>query len=586
MQDQHKTREQLLLEMATLRQRVSELEAPDAERKRTEAALRESEETARVLLNAPNDSALLLEPDGTIIALNQTTTRYLGKEMHELLNTNVFDLFPPDVAMQRKAQNERVIQTGQPIRYEDERAGIWFDNRIYPIFAQGTVARLAVFARDITDRKRAEQELKRRAYQQEQLLETARYLTSSLDLKEVLTRIATRAKELLNAYGCTIYLLEADGRTLRPEVAVEPAYEEEILSAFLNVDRSFTGKAIKARRSMIFNDAPNDPAGDQIPGTPFEEDERLIITPFVVRGNVLGAMTLNRLGRLFTEEDLALAETFASYAEAALKNARTHQELQQEVEERNRAEEALRQSMLELHVRNEELDAFAHTVAHDLQNPLSIIIGMAEVLQDECALMPLDQLCAHLQTIAQSGHKMDRIIDELLLLAQVRKGQVKLARLEMHDIVSEARQRLAEMIDQYQAEIVLPEKWPAAWGHGPWLEQVWINYLSNAIKYSGRPPRLELGATPQADGSVRFWVRDNGPGLSLQEQSRLFTPFTRLDHLRAQGQGLGLSIVRRVIDKLGGQVGVESSGVPGEGSVFSFTLPGAGDHVGEQDDDQ
>ncbi len=75
---------------------------------------------------------------------------------------------------------------------------------------------------------------------------------------------------------------------------------------------------------------------------------------------------------------------------------------------------------------------------------------------------------------------------------------------------------------------------------------------------------------------VRFWVRDNGPGLSPKEQSRLFAPFTRLDQARAKGYGLGLSIVQRIAEKLGGQAGVESEGVPGRGSIFYFTLPGVG----------
>ena len=86
---------------------------------------------------------------------------------------------------------------------------------------------------------------------------------------------------------------------------------------------------------------------------------------------------------------------------------------------------------------------------------------------------------------------------------------------------------------------------------------------------------MELGATAQPDGMVRFWVRDNGPGLASEDQARLFIPFTRLNQVRAKGHGLGLSIVRRIVEKLGGQVGVESHGLPGQGSSFFFTLPGA-----------
>jgi two-component system sensor histidine kinase/response regulator len=141
----------------------------------------------------------------------------------------------------------------------------------------------------------------------------------------------------------------------------------------------------------------------------------------------------------------------------------------------------------------------------------------------------------------------------------------------MASIVAEAQQRLAHMIEEHQAEIILPDTWPVALGHGPWVEEVWVNYLNNAIKYGGQPPHVELGATKQPDGMVRFWVRDNGPGLRPEEQARLFTPFTRLDQVRTKGHGLGLSIVGRIVEKLGGQVGVESE--VGRGSVFTFTLP-------------
>ena len=177
-----------------------------------------------------------------------------------------------------------------------------------------------------------------------------------------------------------------------------------------------------------------------------------------------------------------------------------------------------------------------------------------------------------LQFIGQSGHKMDSIINELLLLSSVRvMEEIEIQPLNMTYLVAEAQERLTYMTEEHQAEIVLPDRWPVAQGHAPWVEEVWANYLSNAIKYGGRPLHIELGATSQQDGFVRFWVRDNGPGLSLEQQARLFAPFERLGQVRAEGHGLGLSIVLRIVEKLGGQVGVESE--VGQGSVFFFTLP-------------
>ncbi len=237
----------------------------------------------------------------------------------------------------------------------------------------------------------------------------------------------------------------------------------------------------------------------------------------------------------------------------------------------------LRRLNEELQSRNEELDAFAHTVAHDLQSPLSLVIGYAEVLEQDFANLPAEELRVYLHTIAGNSRKMSAIIDSLLLLAGVHKADVELKPLNMADILTQAQQRLAPLLAEYQPEIILPTSWPAARGYGPWVEEVWTNYLSNAIKYGGRPPRLKLGGDVQPDGMVRFWIRDNGSGLTVEEQQRLFRPFTRLDQVRVKGHGLGLSIVRRIVEKLGGEVGVESDGIAGEGSTFSFTLPGIDD---------
>ena len=169
---------------------------------------------------------------------------------------------------------------------------------------------------------------------------------------------------------------------------------------------------------------------------------------------------------------------------------------------------------------------------------------------------------------------MKNIIDELLLLASVRQqDDVPIQALDMAGIVGNVLERLAFEIEEAQAEVRTPDAWPTALGYGPWVQEVWANYISNAIKYGGVPPHIELGATVEAGDLVRFWVRDDGPGIAPEAQARLFTPFTQLNQVRAKGHGLGLSIVQRIVEKLGGRVGVES-GV-GQGSTFYFTLPAA-----------
>ncbi len=225
-----------------------------------------------------------------------------------------------------------------------------------------------------------------------------------------------------------------------------------------------------------------------------------------------------------------------------------------------------------LQEQNADLEAYAYTVAHDLKGPLAVILGHTDLIADELSKHHLQHLAAQFALVQSNVQKQINIVNELLLLASLRKEEVQPAPLNMADIVAQAQRQLAHMIMEHKAEIYPPFDWPIAWGYAPWVEEVWVNYLSNGMKYGGQPPRLSVGGAPQRDGMVRFWVQDNGRGLTSSDQHTLFTEFTRLGQARAQGYGLGLSIVRRIIQKLGGEVGVESE--PGQGSTFYFTLPG------------
>lgn len=234
--------------------------------------------------------------------------------------------------------------------------------------------------------------------------------------------------------------------------------------------------------------------------------------------------------------------------------------------------DSLRQQNLDLQERVEELDTFAHTVAHDLKGSFGALICFAATLKEDYDRLSAEQRQKCLDNLVNTAYKLNNVVDELLLLAEMREADVVLNPLYMAPIVTAAQHRLDSMIEDSKAEIVLPATWPTVQGYAAWVEEVWVNYLSNAIKYGGRPPRMELGADLRPDGMVRFWLRDNGQGLTLDQQVHLFKPFTRLDRVRADGHGLGLSVVQHIVNKLGGRVGVES--VLGKGSVFSFTLRG------------
>jgi two-component system, sensor histidine kinase and response regulator len=245
----------------------------------------------------------------------------------------------------------------------------------------------------------------------------------------------------------------------------------------------------------------------------------------------------------------------------------TLRRLQQTLEEKNKQ---LEEKNVQLSEQNAELEAFAHTVAHDLKNPLNSITGLSSLLVYKFSSSIDMEGIKFLNHIEKNALKMASIIDALLLLASSRHSDVKMTPLNMNSILTNVQQRLVDMIDEYQGEIVMPSKWPTALGYEPWIEEVWSNYISNGLKYGGQPPRLELGATTETN-HVCFWVRDNGEGLTPEEQSQLFIPFSRVGKNRIDGHGLGLSIVQRVVNRCSGVAGVESQ--VGQGSRFYFTLP-------------
>ena len=220
--------------------------------------------------------------------------------------------------------------------------------------------------------------------------------------------------------------------------------------------------------------------------------------------------------------------------------------------------------------KNAELEAYAHTIAHSLKTPLAAASRFLEILHK----FKSDGLTAEQRHLVQQAFSALAMtgdaVDALLLLSTVARQSVELHPLEMGALVDQALNQLADLQARTHASLKLPDAWPPASGYAPWVGEVWLNLLSNALKYGGSPPSIELGGTPEGS-HVRFWVRDNGQTLSEQERKRVFIPFTRLHQERAAGHGLGLATVQRIISSLGGKVGV-SAGVQG-GNEFFFELP-------------
>jgi signal transduction histidine kinase len=225
-----------------------------------------------------------------------------------------------------------------------------------------------------------------------------------------------------------------------------------------------------------------------------------------------------------------------------------------------------------LESQNRELDAYAHSVAHDLKTPLTTLIGMSTLLNSGAIAFSPEQTRNSIAIIHRTAAKMNAIIDALLLLASVRRADnLSPAIIDLRKVAEEAQARLAELAERHGSRITFTGTWLPALGYEPWIEEVWVNYLSNAIKYGGTPARIEIGCELINESQIKCWVRDYGAGIEASKRADLFIQFSRLDPHVSDGHGLGLSIVKRIIQRLHGNVGYEDA--PGGGSCFWFTLP-------------
>jgi PAS domain S-box-containing protein len=570
MQDKDKTKEQLIAELTEMRQRLQELEALEMERKQAIETLHRSKTGFQTLLESASDGIVIVNTAGRIIFVNSQAEEMFGYRRREVLGHPIEILLPESfrTSHTRHRQqyldhpNSRPMGVGLDL-FGRRQNGTTFPCEVSLSFIETEDQDLVLcMVADISKRKQHEGTLHKRNRDLALLNQAGQTLAATLDSHQVIEQLLQVVNEAIGSEGSSVWLWDPEQPGwLVCQAAFHSDQSRPPVNLRLRPGQGIAGWAAQNKKSVLVSQVSNDARfSAEIDAQIDFHTHSLLAVPLQVRNTVIGVLeVVNKLDGNFNADDQALIETLAASAAVAIDNARLV--------------EALRQHTEELKARNEELDAYAHTVAHDLKNPLALVIGFAQALAESHTILSPQDLRQYLLKISENGQKLRNIIDELLLLASVRKTEIELKPLDMASIVAAAQERLSYQIQEHQAEIILPQTWPVALGHAAWIEEAWVNYLSNAIKYGGQPPRVELGASIERNGSVRFWIRDNGPGIRPEDQARLFTPFTQLHQVRAQGHGLGLSIVRRIVGKLNGQVSVESQ--VGQGSVFSFTLPRA-----------
>lgn len=321
---------------------------------------------------------------------------------------------------------------------------------------------------------------------------------------------------------------------------------------------------IRTQESVVLGNAlRDDPVLAADPYVQAQQLRSALCLPLINRGRLVGVLYLenNLASNAFTDDHVGMLHILASQTAVSLDNARLYAGLENMVAERTQ----------ELEQAVAELDAFAHTVAHDLKSPLSGMLGYADMLKElDDELNPAERQ-EIFDRLIRGGIHMRDIIDALLLLAQTRHDTVQTEPIGMGQLVEEVLGRFYFAFEEKKVTISQPEEWPTVLGYAPWVAEVWANYISNGVKYGGKKPHIILGHEPWGEGFVRFWVQDHGRGMTPEEQDQIFAPFVKVGQRTGDSHGLGLSIARRITERLGGEVGVTSS--EGQGSTFYFSLP-------------
>lgn len=493
------------------------------------------EERFRLIVEGAYDFAILmLYPDGTVASWNRGAERLLGYRAEEALG-QPYALFFPEEALRQGAPRRCLRQAAEEGRSEDEgwrvrRDGsrFWANTVVTALHHEdGRLRGFALVMRDVTARMEAERAEREQRVLAEALQDTALVLVSTLTLEEVLERILVEAGRVVPHDVAEITVLEPDGGT-------------------------------RVRRK-----------GELPPG----EVRCHVGTPIIVKGRTIGFLGLDSATPdAYTEADADRLRAFAAQAGVAIENARLYEEVRRHAQD---LEARVAERTAALEAANRELEAFTYSVSHDLRAPLRAIDGFTRAIEEEYAAQLPPQGQYYLRRVRQAVVEMNALIDDLLALSRVSRQAVRRERVEPAALVQEVLGALQKEMEGRRVEIAIGALSPC-WGDPVLLRQVWWNLLSNALKFTRKrdPARIEVGAREEGT-EVIYFVRDNGVGFDPRYTDRLFRVFERLHPAdEYEGTGVGLAIVRRIVERHGGRVWAE--GAVDRGATFYFALCGGG----------
>jgi PAS domain S-box-containing protein len=506
-------------------------------RERIEQVLDRERLLLRTLIDNLPDYVYAQDAEGRFVAANLGMARQLGfSSPNEVIGKSNFDLFPHELAARYHADEQEIVRSGQGLYHHEgptvdaskQEKNRWVSTTKVPLRNDlGEVTGFVGLGQDITERKRAEEALRE---------SQALYYSLAEQLPVGVFRKDREGRFILvNPEFCRLKGMKAEeflGKTPREVAAAEaakpgaPELATKYAAAGMGHHEQImqTGKSIELDEEYVNADG----------GKQFLHVIKLpVVDP---DGKIIGT-----------------------------------QGIQFDITERKRAEEALQKNSQELQERNDELARFTYTASHDLKSPLVTVKAFLGYLEQDTLNQDAEAIKKDRHYIYTAVDKMTRLLDELLDLARVGHKMNPPEEVPLQVVVKDALDMVAGWIIQKGVEVVATKEPVMLCGDRTRLVEVFQNLVDNAVKFMGDQPnpRVEIGVEKAGEENV-FFVRDNGVGIDPRYQPKVFGLFEKFDP-GTRGTGIGLALVKRIVEVHGGKIWVESAGI-GKGATFRFTL--------------
>ncbi|HPQ67961.1 MAG TPA: PAS domain S-box protein [bacterium] len=533
------------------------------DRVRAEKALRESEETARALLNATTNAALLIDAQGDVLALNSVAAEYLERTPEKIIGQSIYDHLAPEQEIVAEEEIRKVIESGRPLRWETAWRTRIMDTSLYPVFdEQKEVTRIAVYANDITERRKARRELVERMRTDQMIGEiSADFVAGSLEeidrtIESSLAKIG-QFKDVERAFLCQTDEAKQTFATTHEWCCGGVATRKENQKNLPYEDHSWLLKQLRVFQPIMVDDVDSlPPEANALRDELDREDvQSILIVPVAHHGDLVGFLGLETIveARRWLEVDVEFLKTVADLFTHVL----AHQ--------RNEAVRENLEAQLRQQQKLESIGTLASGIAHEINNPLNGIMNFAELIQDHLASG--DDSMVYTEKIIEESKRVAKIVHNLLSFARQDKERHSPAVLA--DII-EASLGLMETVlrkDQITLQVDVSRDLPSIKCRSQQLQQVFINLIANARdSLNHRYPAFNEEKVLRIDAHLfeedeRKWIRtvveDHGEGIDEEIRHRIFDPFFTTK-TRDAGTGLGLSVSHGIINEHKGRIRVES----------------------------